>query len=221
MSVPPEPDALSVALRRESTAEQVAAALGDLIIRGRLAPGAHLPEGPLSTRLGVSRNTVREATQILVRQGLVRRELHHGAYVAELGPEDVRDVFRVRRLVELAAAREIAGRDVSVLQEPLDALADAVASGDVGAARAADLAFHRELVSLMASDRLGGLFAGVDAEMQLAVALAGDGAAGVKPLLKEDRAVFNGLRRGRPQDAVAALERHLEASERRLLAALH
>src|SRR3712207_5450747 len=98
---------LSLRLRRESTAEQVAGALRDLIVGGGLAPGTRLREAPLSQQLGVSRNTLREALHILVSQGLVRHQAHRGAYVAELDADDVRDIFRVRRLVELAAVREL------------------------------------------------------------------------------------------------------------------
>src|SRR6266567_7515964 len=71
-------------LRRESTAEQVASALRELILSARFMPGTHLREGPLADQLGVSRNTVREAMQILVSEGLVTREIHRGAYVARL-----------------------------------------------------------------------------------------------------------------------------------------
>src|SRR6478672_2065019 len=85
----------AVHLRRESTAEQVAAALRELIVSARLAPGTHLREGPLASQLGVSRNTVREAVQILVSRGLVTREIHRCAYVARLTVDDVHDLFRV------------------------------------------------------------------------------------------------------------------------------
>ena len=121
----------------------------------------------------MSRNTVREAVQILVSDGLVRREMHRGAYVAELTEDDVRDLFRVRRLVELTAVREIAGsKETGSLREAIGSLAAAVESGDRYAISEADLEFHRRLVALMDSERLGALYDGVDAEMQLCIARA-------------------------------------------------
>jgi DNA-binding GntR family transcriptional regulator len=76
-AVPPSDSVLQ--LRRESTAQQVASALRELIVTGGLPSGAHLREAALAQQLGVSRNTVREAVQILVSDGLVRREMHRGA----------------------------------------------------------------------------------------------------------------------------------------------
>ena len=42
-------------LRRESTAQQVASALRELIVTGGLPAGAHLREAALAQQLGVSR----------------------------------------------------------------------------------------------------------------------------------------------------------------------
>ena len=57
----------------ESTAEQVAGALREAIIDGGLPQGTYLRENSLSKRFNVSRNTIREATQILVGERGARR----------------------------------------------------------------------------------------------------------------------------------------------------
>ena len=95
----------------ESTAEQVAGALREAIIDGGLAQGTYLREDSLSKRFNVSRNTIREATQILVGERLVTRRMHRGAFVSRLGAEDVHDLYRVRRIVELPAVGEAATMD--------------------------------------------------------------------------------------------------------------
>jgi DNA-binding GntR family transcriptional regulator len=207
-------------LRLESTAEQVAGAVRDLILSARLSPGSHLREGPLATQLGVSRNTVREAVQILVSQGLVRREIHRGAYVARLTVDDVRDVFRVRRLVELTAAREVArSRDMGFLGNAVQALSAVIDAGDRAAIAAADMRFHKELVDLMRSDRLGELYAGVDVEMRLCIALVAPAGPEPSRLLADHRAILVALEAGDASLATERLERHLDESERLLIAA--
>jgi DNA-binding GntR family transcriptional regulator len=207
-------------LRRESTAQQVASGLRDLIVTGGLPSGAHLREAELAQQLGVSRNTVREAVQILVSDGLVRREMHRGAYVAELTEDDVRDLFRVRRLVELTAIREIAGsKETGPLRDALGGLAAAVESGDRYAISEADLEFHRRLVALMDSERLGALYDGVDAEMQLGIARATPIVDG-STLLKDHKAIVGALERGDADAAAKRLERHLDTGERLLIEAL-
>jgi DNA-binding GntR family transcriptional regulator len=207
-------------LRLESTAEQVATALRELIIAGRLAPGTHVREGPIAAQLGVSRNTVREATNILVGQGLMRREIHRGAYVCELEADDIRDLYAVRRLVEVAALRELAagGGDLRRLAEAVEALDEAAASGDVRRILDADLNCHHVLVELIGSDRLGTLFDGVETEIRLSLALATPADVEPAALLEDHRAILGALAAGRLDDAVAVLERHLAASERHQLA---
>jgi DNA-binding GntR family transcriptional regulator len=208
-------------LRRESTAQQVAGALRELIVTGGLFSGAHLREAALAQQLGVSRNTVREAVQILVSDGLVRREMHRGAYVAELTEDDVRDLFRVRRLVELTAIREIAGsKETGPLRDALRGLAAAVESGDRYAISEADLEFHRRLVALMDSERLGALYDGVDAEMQLGIARATALTVDGSTLLKDHKAIVAALERGDADAAAKRLERHLDTGERLLIEAL-
>ena len=89
-----------------STAERVADAVREEVVEGRLRPGARLPEQRLCTALGVSRNTVREAMSQLVTERVLAREPNRGVFVARPDADAVRDVYRVRRLVEPAAVRD-------------------------------------------------------------------------------------------------------------------
>jgi GntR family transcriptional regulator len=63
---------------------QIAESLLDQIESGRLAPGSRLPpERELSEMLQVNRMTLRQALQLLERQGLVIRRQGDGTYVAD------------------------------------------------------------------------------------------------------------------------------------------
>jgi GntR family transcriptional regulator len=58
--------------------------LRQAILDGTIAPGASLPPEPdLAVSAGVSRFTVRQAVEQLVREGLVRRERGRGTFVAD------------------------------------------------------------------------------------------------------------------------------------------
>jgi DNA-binding GntR family transcriptional regulator len=208
-----------VEVRRESTAEQVAGALRGLIVEGTVRPGTHLSEGPVSRQLGVSRNTVREALQILVGQGLVRREIHRGAYVAEIDADDVRDLFRVRRLVELAVVRELAAADVdlSELAEQVDAVAEAETSIDI---LHAELQFWQTLVALVQSERFGALHASAISELQLSLALSGDEPVDHQRVVKQLRSLLAALRKGDADKAESIAGRRLDTDVKRHLAGL-
>ena len=73
-------------IHRVSVADQVASVLRQQILTGELRPGMPLQEAPLATSLGVSRNTMREATRILSLEGLLKRRIHRGVVVCPCGP---------------------------------------------------------------------------------------------------------------------------------------
>ena len=89
-------------ISRISTAEEVADSLREQILLGELAPGARLPEIPLSAAFEVSRNTLRDAFRLLEREGLVEHLPHRGGFVAQLAEADIRDLYRIRRILEIA-----------------------------------------------------------------------------------------------------------------------
>lgn len=211
----PPPIALEVQL--ESTAEQVAGALRAAIVDGRLEQGDYLRETPLSDRFGVSRNTIRAATQILEGEGLVTRVMHRGAFVARLDEDDVRDLYRVRRVVELRAVQEAAAADRSRLRLVVAELAAAIEADDPVGIVSADLRFHRGLVALMGSDRLGGLFDSAEGELRLCMARGGVPHPDPGDFLAEHVAVLDALDAGDAAGAGRLLAEHLDRAERSLL----
>lgn len=98
--------------------------LRDAIVDRRLAPGTKLNEAEVGTLFEVSRTVVRAALQALAFEGLVRTERNRGAFVANPTPEEARQVFASRRLIEpglaAAAAQRITGSDVAAFRERLE-----------------------------------------------------------------------------------------------------
>ena len=90
-------------ITRISVADQVASILRQRILNGELPPGTALQEISTAASLGVSRNTVREATRILSLEGLLKRSAHRGVSVAQLFLKDVAEIYQVRRLLEIPA----------------------------------------------------------------------------------------------------------------------
>jgi DNA-binding GntR family transcriptional regulator len=197
-------------IQLESTAEQVAAALREAIIDGRLAQGTYLRETALSERFNVSRNTIREATQILVGERLATRQMHRGAYVSRLGADDVRDVYRVRRLIELPAVEAIQKLDRDELHSAVRALAHAIEVDDRPAIADADVRFHRAIVRGMQSDRLQGLFESLEGELRLCMALVGGSYPDLNGTLTDHQRILSALDEGDGGRARELLEVHLD-----------
>lgn len=84
--------------------------LRDAIVDRRLAPGTKLNEAEVGTLFDVSRTVVRAALQALAFEGLVKTERNRGAFVANPTPDEARQVFDSRRLIEPGIARSAAER---------------------------------------------------------------------------------------------------------------
>ncbi len=91
--------------------DQVVALLQNAIFNGSLRSGQRIDHDAISRELGVSRLPVREALLVLEQEGFVTMELHRGAFVAELTPEDIRDHYELYARVGAFAA----GRSAAVL----------------------------------------------------------------------------------------------------------
>jgi DNA-binding GntR family transcriptional regulator len=140
--------------------------LRDLIVAGRLAPGAPLVETELSARLGVSRTPVRAALQRLQQEGFVNASRAGSmlrAAVAPLTAEDMREVFLMVGALESAAARMAAGLEPASRQALADEMAGlagelhAAASSrppDIVRAHELHVRFHRICTAAGAGPRL-------------------------------------------------------------------
>jgi len=90
--------------------EHAADRLRQMIVEGRIAPGAKLNERELAAALDVSRTPLREAIRRLAAEGLVELQPHRGAVAVQLAAQDIADTFEVIAGLEglageLAAAR--------------------------------------------------------------------------------------------------------------------
>jgi DNA-binding GntR family transcriptional regulator len=86
-------------LRRQSSADQVAARIRRAIITGELRPGERLRQDDIADEFGVSRIPVREALIALDGEGWVRLESNRGARVTGLEKRDIADHYELRGLV--------------------------------------------------------------------------------------------------------------------------
>jgi DNA-binding GntR family transcriptional regulator len=107
----------------EDRAMAIREQLREAIIDRRLAPGTKLGEAEVGALFDVSRTVVRSALQMLSFEGLVRSERNRGSFVANPSPEEARQVFDSRRLIEpalaAAAIERIGPADVARFRELL------------------------------------------------------------------------------------------------------
>ena len=211
--------------RRERTvmstsADRAARILREQVAEGQLRSGTRLPEERLAAALGVSRNTLREALSQLVAERVLVREPHRGVVVATPDVDDVRDVYRVRRLVEPAVCRAgghgpegLAAVRAAVLEGRSFATAE-----DWAGVASANQHFHRAVVALAGSPRLDQQMELLLAEMRLFFQRMGRPEPFHRPFLDENAAIADLLEAGRTDEAAARLTAYLTAAEAQLVA---
>lgn len=91
----------------EMTAPQFAATvLQEAIVTGVLPSGASLRQDVIAEKLGASKIPVREALRELEGQGLVTFVRNKGFVVSHASAKEMREAFKLRRMLELFAVRE-------------------------------------------------------------------------------------------------------------------
>ena len=198
-------------LQRTSTADQVASLLRDRILRGELPPGTPLREVMLATSLGIARTTVREAIRRLEAEGLVHHRIHRGAVVTTLDPQDIREIFQIRREIEFLALRRLPHEQIPVLAGAARNMVARIAEGDPALLIAADMVFHQTLVDSLGNARLSAFFANTLAELRIALCLLETG--GVPSWVPLHLEICDLLAEGDRRGAVRLLSAHFAETE--------
>ncbi len=206
-------------IQRISVADQVAAVVRQQVLTGELRPGTSLQELHLASSLGVSRNTMREAVRILCLEGLLRRNLHRGLAVAQLFPKDVREIYHLRRMLEIPAVRAAKAPEVETLDElgeAVDHYEKAVRARDWMRAVGADLHFHSLLIRFHGNRRLEVFHHKVIGELRMGMVLVDRVHDDPTALIPVHRKIYQLLASGKLEKCATLLEQHLEDSEARL-----
>jgi GntR family transcriptional repressor for pyruvate dehydrogenase complex len=155
--------------------DQAIAKIKDLIMSGEFGAGAKLPrEQVLAERLGLSRNSLREAVRALTLIGVVEPRVGDGTYITSLEPElllagmgfvsdlltgsTLLELHQVRRLLEPVATAQAATR---LSEDDFAALEACLVQMDAAETTqsfiAADEEFHRIIVAASGNATLASL----------------------------------------------------------------
>jgi DNA-binding GntR family transcriptional regulator len=146
--------------------DRVYETLEELIIYGGLAPGQHLVEADIARKLGVSRIPVREALQLLARDGWIDLRPRQGAFVHQPTMRQVDDVFSVRTLLEVEATRLAASKatndSIPALRKILRTGREALARADERELVMLNSQIHAHITQMGENEVLAGLIARLD-----------------------------------------------------------
>ena len=132
------------------------------LLDGEVPPGTPIPVDEVAEVFGVSRIPVRESLKTLIGEGLVDHRAGGGYRVATVTPDELREMYIVREVLETAAlsnAVQNAGpADYGLAHDAQEALDDAIARGDGRQYHRESRRFHQALVAPARMVRLLNMF---------------------------------------------------------------
>lgn len=205
-----------------SVVEAVTVDLRARVLRGELAPGTALSEAEVASRYDIARPTARAVIEALVFENLLERRAHKTARVVQLGPDDVRDIYRTRGRMETEVLRELAAQRL-VPDGAVAANAEiaALADGSPLDIVEPDMRFHAELVDAVGSRRTSQAYRSLVSEVTLCMSqVQGQNLLSTALIAGEHQALLDFLRAGDADAAAALLAVHLGRARERLVGAL-
>lgn len=211
-AVPSEAGQHNLKIPRISVIDTLSASLRERVLSGNLLPGKPLPEAELAAQYGVARPTIRAAIQQLTLTGLLVREANRSAYVPRLTPDQVRDLFAVRTLIEIEAIRTVTDNRLPIrdAEQAVARLGMFPADAKWSDVVMSDLEFHRAIVTATGSSRLLRLFSLLEDEIRLSIAQLRPAYESHKALYEEHRQLLSAIQSGDADGAARLLKHHLE-----------
>lgn len=208
--------------RRLASHELVAEVLRAAITTGHLRGNDPLPQQEIATQLAVSHIPVREALRQLQSEGLVTFRPNHGVTVTAHTPEEIRELYEIRAILETAAIRRAASRLPDAALDRAERILDEGERSHEGAEDwgSHDVDFHRIIYDLDGRPHLRELIDGFLRRVDRYWLQHGLMLKHRRQFEAEHRKLLEALRARDGERAAAVLERHLHGAARHLVAAL-
>ena len=196
------------------------------LFKRNLVPGQFVSQGELCALLDVPLGPTREALKRLEAENLVRLIPQRGIQITDIGVKLIHEAFEFRTILEVAAvrrfARDAADATIAELERATRSVLERMATADefdtrlLDAALQVDWGMHNMIVEAIGNHVLTTAHRQNFDKIRM-IRLHGRSPRYLPLAMEEHLAVIEALRRRDPDDAAAALERHLAAAERRAL----
>jgi DNA-binding GntR family transcriptional regulator len=159
-----------IAIPRAALHVQAAQRLRQMLVEGRIAPGAKLNERELSEGLNVSRTPLREAIKMLAAEGLVELLPNRGAVAVSLTEDDILHTFEVMAGLEAQsgelAAQRITDQEFAEIQAMHFEMMAAYTRRDLSAYYALNSRIHSAISAAARNPVLAQVYQQVNARLQ-------------------------------------------------------
>ena len=191
------------------------------ILQGKLRQGEKLTEQQICDEYNVSRTPVREAFRQLELEGFIETIPNRGAFVVGFSPQDIQDMYELRKSYEILAVKwaieRITKEEYEKLEEAFEFMEFYTQKKDAEKMLNINMNFH-ELIYKASHNRM---LYHILSSYQLYIkqgkpAGRADVSAGyLDEILLEHRAIFEAFQNQDAEAGIAAVSRHLDNAKRR------
>lgn len=198
------------------SSEGIADDITQAIVAHRLPPGTKLREEALARVYRVSRTKIRAALLMLAKDKLIRIEPDRGAFVAKPDETEAREVFAVRRVLEVALVREFIARatpaDYARLEQHLAEEHEVAASTDVPRRNRLMADFHLLMADVVGNSVLKEMLRELSARSSVITMMYQSTYDAVRSS-DEHTAFLAAAKRGDVEGAIALMDEHMAHTE--------
>lgn len=198
---------------KNNMSEFIVSTLKEAIFTGVLPQGSRLIEEQLAKLLNVSKTPLREALNILQKEGLIVSVPYQGKTVASISPAKIIEAYTVRKEVEKlavrAAMRNITEAAVEQLEKYTEMTERFAREGNHHMFLRYDYEFHRLIFKLADSDILTDVYELISNRIRLGQVATAFRCLRLTESAREHREILEAIKSGDGQRAEEAMCRHI------------
>ena len=195
-----------------SAKEKVASELRKAILSRKMKEGEILSLDSVATQLNVSITPVREAFQILARDGLIKLRQNKGAIVLGITDTYIREHYQLRAILESACAGLAAeeGVDISGIRDSYEESKATLGKGDYSQYASQNRDFHSEIWAAAGNKKMENMIAELWNGLSMGSMVTEEEYAGIS--IKEHEAIYEAIKAHDVQLAQRRMYEHIMRS---------
>lgn len=204
-----------------SLSEKVYQAIYKQILSGKMPPGGRITELEISNSMGVSRPPIREALKRLAEDRLVLLVPRSGCFVADLKPEEIEEIYEIRKRLECMAMEYAFGRfeveELKEIKEQFIACEKLSSASLVKNEIKIDAQFHKLIAEKSHLQNLQEMLGKLRARVEVFRVRESNYTERAKDALQEHIRILNAILSNDKTRAIQELENHIEHTKQNVL----
>jgi len=194
-------------------AQEITADIRRAIVNGMIKPGERINETQIARNMGISRSPVREALQMLKKEGVVVSIPYKGTFVNLLGKKDIEDMYIIRGLLEAYAIEKVIENKnekiLRCLRKNVEDIEKDVEKKQLKELVIKDIEFHRNICIFSGNKKLIDIWEGFQTQIEVLIDLESSFYERFQLLAVEHRELLSLIIEGKVKQAQEKIKAHI------------